>query len=232
MAQNEENKDLLSDMKIEYESRYQQIAVEMAEKIAEGWYEVGEKITARSTIATSFGVSPETARKALQILVDMGIVRIRQGSGAYIQSREKAQMFFERFSETVSIVQTKKAITEAIQKQRRDLDHLNELLDDLVAMTKRDHNTMYIVPHDMRLDENCNFIGKTIGELNVWQQTGATIVAIRRGRKTIFSPGPYEQLQTGDVILFVGNDTTRQRMLNLFNSPTPQDEHSDISEEQ
>ena len=25
-----------------YESRYQQIAVEMAEKIAEGWYEVGD----------------------------------------------------------------------------------------------------------------------------------------------------------------------------------------------
>lgn len=218
MEQNEENKDLLSDTKIEYESRYQQIAVEMAEKIAEGWYQVGEKITARSTIATSFGVSPETARKALQILVDMGIVSIRQGSGAYIKSREKAQMFFERFSETVSIVQTKRAITEAIQKQRSELDHLNELLDDLVALTKRDHNTMYIIPHDMRLDENCNFIGKTIGELNIWQQTGATIVAVRRGRKTVFSPGPYEQLQAGDVILFVGNDSTRQRMLNLFNA--------------
>ncbi len=218
MEQKEENKDLLSDTKIEYESRYQQIAVEMAEKIAEGWYRVGEKITARSTIATSFGVSPETARKALQILVDMGIVSIRQGSGAYIKSREKAQMFFERFSETVSIVQTKRAITEAIQKQRSDLDHLNELLDDLVALTKRDHNTMYIIPHDMRLDENCNFIGKTIGELNIWQQTGATIVAVRRGRKTVFSPGPYEQLQAGDVILFVGNDSTRQRMLNLFNA--------------
>ena len=37
-----------------YESRYQQIAVEMAEKIAEGWYEVGDRITSRSTIATTF----------------------------------------------------------------------------------------------------------------------------------------------------------------------------------
>ena len=44
-----------------YESRYQQIAVEMAEKIAEGWYEVGDRITSRSTIATTFHVSPETA---------------------------------------------------------------------------------------------------------------------------------------------------------------------------
>ena len=70
-----------------YESRYQQIAVEMAEKIAEGWYEVGDRITSRSTIATTFHVSPETARKAMQVLVDMGIVTVKQavnGSGVVV----------------------------------------------------------------------------------------------------------------------------------------------------
>ena len=34
-----------------YESRYQQIAVELAQKIADGWYTIGEKISARSTLA-------------------------------------------------------------------------------------------------------------------------------------------------------------------------------------
>ena len=76
MEQNEENKDLLSDTKIEYESRYQQIAVEMAEKIAEGWYRVGEKITARSTIAIYKGVDtlkikmkPCSAPNGMQVCV-------------------------------------------------------------------------------------------------------------------------------------------------------------------
>ena len=141
-----------------YESRYQQIAVEMAEKIAEGWYEVGDRITSRSTIATTFHVSPETARKAMH---------------------------------------------------------------ELVARNTRDHNTSYLIPHDMKIDENCNFIGKSIGELDIWQQTGATIVAVKRGDETNISPGPYERVQVGDVILFVGNDLSRQKMLNLFNSPTP-----------
>ncbi len=148
-----------------YESRYQQIAVEMAEKIAEGWYEVGDRITSRSTIATTFHVSPETARKAMQVLVDMGIVTVKHGSGTYVASREKAQLYFEKFHDAVSIAQTREQIVDAIATQRRD--------------------------------------------------------AVKRGDETNISPGPYERVQVGDVILFVGNDLSRQKMLNLFNSPTP-----------
>ena len=40
-----------------YESRYQQIAVELAQKIADGWYTIGEKISARSTLASNYNVS-------------------------------------------------------------------------------------------------------------------------------------------------------------------------------
>lgn len=204
-----------------YESRYQQIAVEMAEKIAEGWYEVGDRITSRSTIATTFHVSPETARKAMQVLVDMGIVTVRHGSGTYVASREKAQLYFEKFHDAVSIAQTREQIVDAIATQRRDLEQLAKLLDELVARNTRDHNTSYLTPHDMKIDANCNFIGQSIGELDIWQQTGATIVAVKRGDETNISPGPYERVQVGDVILFVGNDLSRQKMLNLFNSPTP-----------
>lgn len=204
-----------------YESRYQQIAVEMAEKIAEGWYEVGDRITSRSTIATTFHVSPETARKAMQVLVDMGIVTVKQGSGTYVASREKAQLYFERFHDSISIAQTREQIVDAIATQRRNLKNLAKLLDDLIARNARDHNTSYLKPHDMKIDSNCNFIGKSIGELNIWQQTGATIVAIKRGEETTISPGPYERVKDGDVLLFVGNDLSRQKMLNLFNSPDP-----------
>ena len=204
-----------------YESRYQQIAVEMAEKIAEGWYEVGDRITSRSTIATTFHVSPETARKAMQVLVDMGIVTVKHGSGTYVASREKAQLYFEKFHDAVSIAQTREQIVDAIATQRRDLEHLAKLLDELVARNTRDHNTSYLIPHDMKIDANCNFIGQSIGELDIWQQTGATIVAVKRGDETNISPGPYERVQVGEVILFVGNDLSRQKMLNLFNAPTP-----------
>ena len=42
--------------------KYQQIAVDVAEKIAEGKLHVGDKIHARSTLANQYQVSPETAR--------------------------------------------------------------------------------------------------------------------------------------------------------------------------
>lgn len=201
------------------DSRYQQIAVELAERIAEGWYAVGDKITARSTVATAFRVSPETARKAIQILVDMGIVQARQGSGTYVVSREKAQMFYERYHKSVSITETKAELLEVINEQKQNFERLTKLLDDLVGQTKRDHNTAYIVPHDMRVDKECYFIGNSIGEINIWQETGATIVAVKRGENTIMSPGPYEHICEGDILLFVGDDLSRQKMLSLFNSP-------------
>ncbi len=74
--------------------RYQQIAVEIAERIVENRYEVGQKVHARSTLASNFNVSPETARKAINVLVDLGIMDVRHGSGAYIASKEKAQSFW------------------------------------------------------------------------------------------------------------------------------------------
>ena len=111
-----------------YESRYQQIAVELAQKIAEGWYSVGEKLNARSTLASNYNVSPETARKAVNILVDLGIVTIRQGSGTYVASREKAHLFVERYQNTVSMqertpdtIRTKKNRGRRKQKLRQKL---------------------------------------------------------------------------------------------------------------
>ncbi|WP_369074759.1 cation:proton antiporter regulatory subunit, partial [Klebsiella pneumoniae] len=34
-------------------------------------------------------------------------------------------------------------------------------------------------------------MGKTAAETKFWQNTGATIVAIKRGDELIISPGPY-----------------------------------------
>lgn len=200
-----------------YESRYHQIAVELAKKIAEGWYSVGEKLTIRSMVANTFHVSPETARKAVQILVDMGIVTSRHGSGTYVASREKAQLFFDRYQSTVSISKTRESLLDTIQDQKLHLDKMVGLLNELVAQTRREHNTAYLIPYDMKIDNQCNYLGRSIGEINIWQQTGATVVAVKRGDSTYVSPGPYEKIHNGDILLFVGDEGSRQRMLNLFN---------------
>lgn len=54
-------------------ARYQQVAVALARQIVEGKYAIGEKIKSRTTLSSNFNVSPETARKAINILVDLDI---------------------------------------------------------------------------------------------------------------------------------------------------------------
>lgn len=199
-----------------YDSRYQQIAVEIAERIAAGIYDVGEKINARSTLASNFNVSPETARKAVNILVDLGIMSIRQGSGTYVVSKEKAQLFVERYRNVFSVQQLRQDIEESVAIQQKELAKFSKLLDTLVSQTKMNHAPEPFVPYELKIDRKCVCIGSTIGEMNIWQQTGATIVAIKRGSSHIVSPGPYEQIARGDVIYFVGNDLSEQRMENIL----------------
>ena len=67
---------------------------------------------------------------------------------------------------------------------------------------------------DVRSDERlvlyCIERGKSIGELQFWQSTGGTIVAIRRGQTVILSPGPYAELYSGDVIILVGSPSAAE----------------------
>lgn len=84
-------------------SKYQKIAISVAQRIANGEYEVGEKLKSRTTIASTFNVSPETARKGLNILADLKILTLKHGSGAIVLSKERAIEFINQYESTHSI---------------------------------------------------------------------------------------------------------------------------------
>lgn len=117
--------------------RYQQIAVDLAERIVENRYQIGEKIHARSTLASTYNASPETTRKAINVLVDLGIMEVRHGSGAFVASKEKAKDFLLQYQDVQSIQETKAEIMESVKKQQEELNHFSQLLDQLVSQTKR-----------------------------------------------------------------------------------------------
>lgn len=54
-------------------ARYQQIAADVAGKIVSGGYKEGERIFARSALSVHYGVSPETSRRAIALLADLGL---------------------------------------------------------------------------------------------------------------------------------------------------------------
>lgn len=196
--------------------RYQQIAVEIAERIVENRYQVGQKIHARSTLASNFNVSPETARKAINVLVDLEIMEVRHGSGAYISSKEKAQVFLAQYKDTQSIQEIRHKLLDSVERQKQELDSFSELLDILVQQTKKSHQIAPFVPYVLLLKEDTRHLEKSINELNLWQATGATIVAIQTEEELLLSPGPYAKFSQGNTIYFVGNELSLQRMTNFF----------------
>ena len=196
--------------------RYQQIAVDLAERIVENRYKVGEKIHARSTLASTYNASPETTRKAINVLVDLGIMEVRHGSGAFVASKEKAKDFLLQYQDVQSIQDTKAEIMASVEKQQDELNHFSQLLDQLVNQTKRIHKMNPLLPIELSLSEKAMHLDRSISELNIWQATGATVIAISHNEELLVSPGPYAKFTAGDIVHFIGNEYTLQRMTNFF----------------
>jgi CPA2 family monovalent cation:H+ antiporter-2 len=62
-------------------------------------------------------------------------------------------------------------------------------------------------------------VGRSIGELAVRRLTGATVIAIRRGGRTVTNPGPGFALEAGDAVSLVGAPEERRRARRLLEQP-------------
>lgn len=192
--------------------KYQKIAADIAAKIVEKRYLVGDKIYARSSLASQYSVSSETARRAIAILQDLEIVEATKGSGVVIKSYEKAAKFVNQFLEVQSVHQIQLEILESIKRQKEELKFLQDTAEQLINRTERFKSVNPFVPFQIEILNDSPFISQTIGTLNFWQNTMATIVGIRRGEELIISPGPYATIEEKDIIYFIGNDESIERV--------------------
>jgi K+/H+ antiporter YhaU regulatory subunit KhtT len=103
-----------------------------------------------------------------------------------------------------------------VERQQQELDNFSDLLNMLVQQTKKVHHMSPFVPFELQLTEQAQHLEKSINELNVWQATGATIIAIQTTEELLLSPGPYAKFSAGNTIYFVGNELALQRMTNFF----------------
>lgn len=188
--------------------RYQQIAVELATRIASREYREGQKIFARSSLASQYGVSAETARRAICVLADLDIVSSAKGSGVTIKAYENAEKFLSHQKKRQSIETIKNEILASIARQRGDMDHLNDMLSELVSATEHFRSLNPFVPFQVSITGACAYLHRTVAEIRFWQNTGATVVAVHRDNGTMISPGPYIQLLAGDTVFFVTQDST------------------------
>lgn len=206
-------------------SKYQKVAIEIAQRIVEGKYEVGETIKSRSTIASNFGVSPETARKAINVLVDLEILEVKQGKGSKVISKEKAEEFLAQYDSEKSIKTLSTDIISTINHQKQEMDRMKQMIHAFMNQVSVAKKHYPFRPYELTVTGKSK-TGQSLSELNIWHQTGATIIAIQHGPTLMLSPGPYATVEIDDIVYFVGDDSVLTRVNSFFN-----DEPIDITAE-
>ncbi len=192
--------------------RYQQIATDIASKIVDGQYKVGDKIYARSSIASQYGVSSETARRAILILSDLDIVDTTKGSGVLIKSFDNAIKFVKQYTEIQTIQNLKNEIMDSVERQSAEINYFNDCLAKLIDYTDRFRSINPFMPYEIEITDITPYLNQSVQDVNFWHNTSATIVAIKRNDALILSPGPYVSFIDGDILYFVGDENSLLRV--------------------
>ena len=176
----------------------------------------GEKLKGRSILSTEYNVSSETIRRAMSILSDKKVVQIKAGSGIFILSRNQAVEFINNFKSD-EILHKMNDNLSGLLKKRLELDeeisHTTKQIADMYKYLRSD----LIKPVEIILPEDSHVIGKSIGELQIWHNTGATIIGIIQDKQIIISPGPYFEFTPKDKVLIVGDEHVIERFNAFLN---------------
>lgn len=198
--------------------RYIKIAVDIAKRIKNKEFKVGDKLRGRSTLASEYSVSPETIRRSASLLQDMGIVKVDPKSGIFVVSVDKTQDFIEKFSEKTNINNLKVEIKN-LKNERDNINKLiNKKMDDLIEYSSQLNRVDLGFNYEIIVNKESSIIGKTVYELQFWHNTGATITAVKRDSKIFISPGPHFAFLENDIIYFVSSVENLSKIKKFVNS--------------
>lgn len=190
---------------------YKMIAIDIAQRIVNHEFGEGSKLSGRSLLAGRYNVSPETIRKSIALLKDGQVVFVSQGKEVKIVSLENAHKFLERYRYSQSVDMLKEQVEDILERKRALDLKLEDLLMDIIRYSDCLKNLTPYHPVEIEVPPNSHIIAQKIRDLKFWQNTGATIVAIRRREQVIVSPGPDACMQAYDKIVIVGDHDILKR---------------------
>ena len=107
--------------------QYMRIARSIAQRIADGELQEGEKLSGRSKLSSEYNVSPETIRKAVQVLQDRAVVNVREQSGVYVLSAAQARQCLGSFKDGGGLIGKKHQLRQLLEQQQALGRELQEL---------------------------------------------------------------------------------------------------------
>ncbi|MDY4252945.1 TrkA C-terminal domain-containing protein [Clostridium sp.] len=199
---------------------YIKIAVDIAYRIVNNQFTEGEKITGRTTLVSIYNVSPETIRRSLALLRDMNVVTINEKSGVIINNKDYAKEFLNKFKTKSDFTSLNNETFELI-KQRKEIDtKLEKNINSIIEFATQLRNVGSIIPFENIVEKDSFAVGKSIGELNFWHNTKATIIAVKRDGDLFLSPGPYFKINSNDIIVYVGEDSVIETVKDYISLPS------------
>ncbi|WP_297522419.1 TrkA C-terminal domain-containing protein [uncultured Clostridium sp.] len=195
---------------------YLKIAMDIASRIVNGGFYEGEKLSGRSTLVSIYNVSPETIRRSIALLKDMGVVEVLEKSGIIIRSKEKASTFLTKNKAKNEFTSLQEEIYKLSHEKREIQKSLDSKIEGLIEFATQLRNVGIITPYESMVQPNSLMIGKNLGELNFWHSTGATIIGIKRNDDIFISPGPYFNIEEEDIIIYVGNESVVDNVKNYI----------------
>ncbi|HXK71210.1 MAG TPA: TrkA C-terminal domain-containing protein [Clostridia bacterium] len=201
--------------------QYQMIARDIAKRITDNEWTENQMISGRSLLSSEYKVSPETIRRALALLVDMKVVYVKKNSGVNILSKDNAKRYLSSFDEMKDQMDMQSELKDLIEKN----DEINREMHDLLAKIIKLQSTIsYSNPnipyYEIKVSLDSSIVGKNIEDIKFWQNTDATIVAIRRGKNLIISPGPKAEIYENDTVVIVGSQKAVQKAADYINGKT------------
>lgn len=195
---------------------YIKIAIDIAHRIVNNDFIEGSKITNRTTLVGLYKVSPETIRRSLGILKNMDVITIHEKSGIIINSKSNAKEFLSKFK-TQSDFTTLNKDTFNLIKEKKEIDaKLEKNINSIIEFATQLRNVGSIIPFESIVEDGSIAVDKSIGELDFWQNTKATIIAIKRNGNNILSPGPCFKIQINDILVYVGEDSVLEDVKNYI----------------
>ncbi|MDE8302334.1 TrkA C-terminal domain-containing protein [Erysipelothrix rhusiopathiae] len=197
------------------QARYQQIALDIAARIARNDLREGERISGRSILSSEYGVSPETIRRAMSLLEEVEVVHVANNYGVIIGSKEAAIAYLDSFSSVTDVTQLKHRLNALMDKRHEIDEEIRTIISQIVDLSGRFSFSDPLKRFEFTLHSGSKLIGQTIGSAAFYQTTKMTIIALNRQGTMILSPGPDAIFEENDVLVVVGHvaDVVKVEML-------------------
>nr|WP_068891032.1 FadR/GntR family transcriptional regulator [Pedobacter panaciterrae] len=124
---------------IEKKSLADEVASRLRKQISTDYYKIGEKLPTEPELMKSFGVGRSTIREAIKILSNLGLLKVQQGVGTFIEQKNSTtepmdqrlkRANFEDLDEVRQILELKIAEKAAVMKTEQDIQNIRKHLSD------------------------------------------------------------------------------------------------------